>query len=373
MLSLKNGMVFGFLLLFPLLSYSQVVDFIDIHLTVLEKVGDKTRALPNAKLNISDEGEVITNNNGSHTYTYALRNNVNPEISISLLSEKHKMLKPLDGAIMVDPTREEMFIEFVVVNMAEENPEFKKRVNDLEKKISRLQYKNQLTKRQLSQMYSTLLDTIFYFEGVRSELQAELATAEKINQEQEQENAEQRRMIEEQQNRIRDLESQVDQLTVDLTEALEARYLRQNEYFKNISSNLMAYLRKSKDIKDHLPNIKTYYNSPGGFKGLERDLDLYNEAYSTLDDEHLSYLEGVGHYWENPPISKELEGVFELVIKGLHLNQMFPTVNEILNQLRKQKPGKAQKVASAAYEDLTVNINDLEQKVNRVLIKLRNN
>ncbi len=363
MLSLKNGMVFGFLLLFPLLSCTQVVDFIDIHLTVLEKVGDKTRALPNAKLNISDEGEVITNNNGSHTYTYALRNNVNPEISINLLSEKHKMLKPLDGAIMVDPTREEMFIEFVVVNMAEENPEFKKRVNDLEKKISRLQYKNQLTKRQLSQMYSTLLDTIFYFEGVRSALQAELATAEKVNQEQEQENAEQRRMIEEQQNRIRDLESQVDQLTVDLTEALEARYLRQNEYFKNISSNLMAYLRKSKDIKDHLPNIKT----------LERDLDLYNEAYSTLDDEHLSYLEGVGHYWENPPISKELEGVFELVIKGLHLNQMFPTVNEILNQLRKQKPGKAQKVASAAYEDLTININDLEQKVNRVLIKLRNN
>lgn len=372
MLSLKNGMVLGFLLLFPLLTYTQVVDFIDIHLTVLEKVGDKTRALPNAKLNISDEGEVITNNNGSHTYTYALRNKVNPEISISLLSEQHKMLKPLDGAIMVDPTREEMFIEFVVVNMAEENPEFKKRVNDLEKKISRLQYKNQLTKQQLSQLHATLLDTIFYFEGIKSELKAELASAQQVNQEQQQENAEQRRMIEEQQNRIQDLESQVDQLTADLTEALEARYLRQNEYFKNISSNLMAYLRKSKDLKDHLPNIKTYYRS-GSLKGLERDINLYNEVYSTLDDKHLSYLEGVGHYWENPPIRKELEGVFDLVIKGLHLNQVFPTLNDVLLQLHKEKPGKAQKIASAAYDNLTININDLEQKVNRVLIKLRNN
>ena len=373
MLSVKNGMVFGFLLLFPLLSFTQVVDFIDIHLTVLEKVGDKTRALPNAKLNISDEGEVITNDNGSHTYTYALRNKVNPEISINLLSEKHKMLKPLDGAIMVDPTREEMYIEFVVVNMSDENPAFKKRVEELEKKISRLRYKNQLTKQQLSQLHATLLDTVFYYEGIKSALQAELATAQKINEEQEVENEAQRRTIQEQQARISDLESQIDQLTADLTEALEARYLRQNEYFKDISGNLMSYLRKTKDIKDHLPNIKTYYNSPGGFKGLERDLDLYNKAYATLDDEHLSYLEGVGHYWENPPISKELEGVFELVIKGLHLNQMFPTVNEVLNQLRKQKPGKAQKVASAAYEDLTININDLEQKVNRILIKLRNN
>ncbi len=372
-MSLLKKQIVVFLLFCPFISQTQVLDFVDIHLTIYEKVGDKTRALPNAKLNISDQGEVITNDNGSHTYTYALRNKVNPEISISLLSDKHKMLKPLDGAIMVDPSKDEMFIEFVVVNMAEESPAFKKRVKDLETKISKLQYKNQLTKRQLSRLHTTLLDTIFYYEGIQSALEAELLSAQQVNEEQQEINEEQRTMIQEQQAKIRDLESQVDQLTADLGEALEARYLRQNEYFKNISSNLMAYLRKSKDIKDHLPNIKTYYGTPGGFKGLERDLDQYNTAYSTLDDEHLSYLEGVGHYWENKAISKELEEVFELVIKGLHLNQIFPVVNNVLDQLRKQKPGKAQKAATVAYEDLTINITDLEQKVNRILIKLRNN
>lgn len=82
----------------------------------------------------------------------------------------------------------------------------------------------------------------------------------------------------------------------------------------------MVYLWKLKDIKDYLFNIKIYYNFFGGFKGLECDLDFYNEVYLILDDEYFFYLEGVGYYWENLFISKELEGVFELVIKGLYLN-----------------------------------------------------
>lgn len=98
-------------------------------------MGDKICVLFNVKFNIFDEGEVIINNNGSYIYIYVLCNNVNFEIFINFFLEKYKMFKLLDGVIMVDFICEEMFIEFVVVNMVEENLEFKKCVNDLEKKI----------------------------------------------------------------------------------------------------------------------------------------------------------------------------------------------------------------------------------------------
>lgn len=361
----KNQLV-GFLLLLPLFSYSQVLDFIDIHLTVLERVGNTTHALSNAVLNISDEGKVVTDSKGTHTYTYALRNKVNPEISISLISEEHKMLKPLDGSIMVDPTREKMYIEFLVINTETESPAFKKRISELERKVSSLKNKNELTKQQLNKMYETLLDTVFYYEGIKTALEAEVVSVKGLNEEQ-------KRLIEEQQAKIRDLEAKVDQLTEDISAALEEKYLRQNEYFKDISANLREYLRTSKDIRDHLPNIKTYYNSTDGFKGLDRDLNLYNKVYAEMDDKHLAFLEGVDHYWNNDLISRELEDLFDLIIKGIHLNQIFPVVNNILDQLRKQKPVKAQKAADEAYDDLVLNINDLEKKVNHILINLRNN
>lgn len=353
-------------LLISVFSYSQVLDFIDIHLNIREKVGEDTKALPNAKLKISDIGPTDTDAEGNVNFRYAVRNNVDPEISISLISDQHKLLKPLDGSVVVDPSREEMFIDLVVVNMAEESEAFKKRINELESRINSLKRKNAYTKQQLNKMNAILLDTILYFENIRSQLEEENYELENLSEEQ-------KEIISRQQTSIDSLNNQVSELTFRLTEALEERYLRQNEYFKDISSNLTLYLSTAKDIKDHLPYIKTYYNSPGGFQGLDRDARRYEEVFLEIQNREQDFLEGVGRYWENPPIQKELEDVFNLLLKGIHLNQIRPVVNGVFDELRRQRPAKAQKIATNAHEDITINILDLEKRINRILVKLRNN
>jgi polyhydroxyalkanoate synthesis regulator phasin len=366
-MQLKNGLIVAILVLFlPQLSYTQVLDAIDIHVNIKEKIAGEVKALPNAKLLISDVGEVNTDNQGSYDFIYPVRNAVDPAISISLLSENHKMLKPIDGTIELDPSRQEMYIDFLVVNMESESPEFKKRIAELEKRVAKLQSKNALTKQQLNALNSTLLDTILFFEANRKQLESQIASLEDLTEEQKAE-------ISTLHNQVQILEGQVDNLTIELEQALEERYLRQNQYFKDVSACLLNYLRKTKDLRDHLPFIKSYFNSPGGFQSFDEDIRAYNKIYEEFDGNHLSYLEGIERYWENPKIGGEIEEVFDFLSKGIHQAQVLNVMRDINGQLHKQNPGKAQKIASLAYEDLSVNVQALEKKINRALTQLRKN
>ena len=97
----------------------QVVNTIDIHLNIQEKVGKEIAPMSDATLSISDIGEIKTDSEGKYKFTYPVRNDVEPRIAISLKSEEHQMLKPLDGSFELDTTQQELFVEFLVVNMAE--------------------------------------------------------------------------------------------------------------------------------------------------------------------------------------------------------------------------------------------------------------
>ena len=312
---LNRFVVIGILFFLPSISYNQVLDYIDIHLKIVEKVANQNKPLANSQLKISDYGEVSTDAEGRYTFPYAIRQNVDPNISISLFSPEHKMLKPLDGLIELDTTREEIFIDLFVVNMAEESEAFKKRIGNLESRVARLKSKNELTQRQLNAINNQLLDTIMHFEKLKQNLENEIEEYENLTEAQQKE-------IDSKNAQIEDLERQVNQLTIDLETALEERYLRKNQYFKDISGNLLGYIRKAKDLRDHLPYIKTYF-TVRSFANYERDILAYNEQYELFDNNQLDYLEGVKHYWGNRALTKKLEDLFSYMSKGIHYNQIY--------------------------------------------------
>lgn len=346
----------------PITAFSQVLDHIDIRLVIREKSGNQILPLPNAKLKISDEGEVLTDLQGRYNFTYPVRNNVDPEISIALLSDKHKVLKPIDNSIELDASREEMTIELLVVNMAEENPEFQKRIRDLENRISRLQSRNELTKQQLNALQSKLVDTLLFFEANRLELEAQIAGLKSAS---DSVKAENKALLE----RLAGLEQEVGSLTVRLEEALEERYLRQNEHFKVISKNLLEYLQRLKDIRDELPFVKQYLS--GGHESYNQRIKQYGDIFTVINTEHEGYLEAVERYWENQMVSKELEKILAFLLESVHLKLILPTFTQINTELKKQKPNSAQKIATANQEVIEANIKVLEKDVNRILKQMR--
>ena len=358
--------IFILLCLIPSLVSAQVLDYIDIRLNILEKVGKEIQPLPNAKLNITDLGEVSTDEKGQKTFTYPIRNNVDPQISISLISDELRTLKPLDASIAVDTSREEMYIEFLVVNMANESEAFKKRINSLEKRVTNLKAKNQLTQQQLRAMSTQLLDTILYYESVKAELQDEIENLEDLTEEQ-------RQQIEAQNDQISQLEDRVDDLTEKLAVALEERYLRQKKYFDEITGDLRSYIRKSKDIQDHLPNIQAYCSSPGGMQNYGDAINSYNKTYEKLDEKRAGYLEGVENYWENKKVLKDLEETFDYALRTIHIEAIKTPLSDIYSAILIPKPKKAQKIATTAYENLLINLPSLERMINRVELNMRNN
>ena len=358
-------LIFLFLFL-PLATSAQVVNTVDVRIKLKEKVADQIKTMANANLVISDIGEATTNDAGEYIFTYPVRNAVEPIISIGLLSDDHKMLRPVDGSIQLDTGVSEMQVEFLVINMESETPALKKRIAGLEKRISGLKQENNFTLQQINALNNTLLDTILFFEANRLELENKIADYQETTTEQSEE-------INELRGQLSNLASQVDQLTQDLEDALEKKYLRQNEHFKAISANLITYLRKAKDLRDHLPFMSAYFNSPTGYTNFDQDIRGYNTAYEAFDNDRLSYLEGVDRYWSNPALTKKLEEVFDFLGKAIHQNQILPVVNDINQELHKQKPKKAQKIATLAHEDMAVNIRALEQQINRTLSQLRKN
>ncbi|MCB0670088.1 MAG: hypothetical protein KDC80_29880, partial [Saprospiraceae bacterium] len=70
---------------------------------------------------------------------------------------------------------------------------------------------------------------------------------------------------------------------------------------------------------------------------------------------------------------KDLEEVFDYLVNGIHQTQILNVMRDINAQLHKQNPGKAQKIANLAYDDMSVNVLALEKRINRVLHTLRNN
>ena len=348
----------GFLLLLlPILSYAQVLDFIDVRLVLLEKVENTTRALPKAKLSVSDQGEMrITNDQGICSFTYSVRKNVDTEISVSLISEEHKMLKPINGVLPLDTSREEMLVELLVVNLFEESPEFKERIQNLEAGIARLQSENKLTGRQLNAINNTVADTLIYFEAERKKLENE---REKLNEQRDnyQKSAEeQKKEIEAQKTKMTRLQERVDRLAIEIEELLEERYLRQNEYFKGISRNLKEYVQRAKDIRDELE-----YFSPGNYRGYTSRLNFYQNVFAELNTKHPDYTQGVEKYWETETLSRELEEVFGFLLKIIHHKLIAPTVSEINTEIRKQRHAKAQKIAKTRRQSVADNLEVLEK------------
>lgn len=359
-------------LLLPTFASTQVIDQIDIHLSIMERIGDEQKALPNATLVIPDQGQVQTDEKGKFNFKYAVRNNVDPELKITLQSDRHKLLKPLDGAIQLDASREEMYIEFLVVNMSKESPAFRKRIRDLEKRIRTLQSKNRLTSRQLNAVNNLLVDTLIHFEKNRQDLESKigelseaLGTAEDVNEKQKQE-------LEKAKATIAELEERITDLTAQVEAAKEEQFLRQNEHFSQIYGNLIEYFQRAKDIRDLLPYIKQEINS-GSLANFANSIDKYNKVYTKLNTNSENYLLAVDRYWDKAELSQELDEIMKLIIKGIHAKQILPVITNIRIEINRQRANKAQKMANEFFYELDKSIKELEQEANSTLRSLRRN
>ncbi len=168
-----------------------------------------------------------------------------------------------------------------------------------------------------------------------------------------------------------------------LTQELEQVFIRRNkaETYGLISTELLAYVDRLKDVRDLLPGVRDAFLHPRAAEQFNATLQRYNTARNTLHDNHESRLGSVKLYWRDEPLADDLEEVYDLALEQIHRRLVLPMNDEIIGQMQAAATGrkarvsatkKARKAADRAHAALAYPIEDLEKKIREVTLQLKN-
>lgn len=334
---------------------------IELRGRVVEVQNGQAKGVPNVKVKIIGESVNVTKADGSFSLFVPFRQEY---VTISLENCPHPMISPYAGRVNLPPSG-----ELQVRVCAMENTKLRNKIDDLGRKIGKLEKERQMSNRQLSKMHQVLLDTILYYEGQIQQLVNNLAEKET--------------QLDEKQKQTIALEEKVALLQQQLFEALEEKYLRQHKTFKDISAELNNYRSRLKDVQRELGRISDCFLHSEGCNNFYSAIRKYSEARNKMDETSNSNVEAVAHYWENPSLPDQLQETYHYILKVLHEPIMFEMVNEqVINPIKDfsaRKRGRmaaqkeAERGAEAAMNTLAPMVIELDTKIDEILKLLNEN
>jgi len=366
----------GVLLFFADMLYGQV-DMnrsISIQVRVLEQLKGNIQPLISAPIELKGLGKYETNESGRFAFSVPMKElaEVGYELLVNVLMDDYKVVKPYEGKTSVDIEKNEVALDILVIGQDIEE-EYRQKLDELSKKLKQTQRKNALSIKAMNAMNDSLVNALQRDAEQRSVLQS---TINDLKEKADSEAAAKEsfaKELEKAEYQLQNLHAQLDEKEEELYEALEEQYLRQQNYFQSISSDLSDFVIRAKDVQDLLKNVGNYFKAvqyPNYAAQYNSTLTAYNEIFLKIQENHSDYVHGVQRYWDDPSLSDQLSETFEVVFDQVHHPKLKPAINEVNNYLRKNKAGKASKLGESAYEELNPVLINLEKMVNRMIGKL---
>lgn len=335
--------------------FSQKSSSIELRGAVIEVSEGQTKGVSGVTVSVFGQDYDITDEQGNFSLFIQPTEDF---IILTLENCPFPLIDPRSGQVSMPPPG-----NLQVRVCAMENEKLRTKIEGLNNRIGKLERERQLSKRQLEYMHRTLLDTILFYEKQVRNLN--LTLDEKNTQ-----LAEKQREIEKLERKIASLEQQV-------FEALEEKYLRQQQTLKDIAAGLNAYRSRLKDVQHELPRLSNCFLHPDGCENFYSAIRKYSEARNKIDETHNANVESVAHYWESRPLSGQLEETYAYILKAIHEPVMFGMLNEqVLDPLKEystKKKGRiaAQKDTERGAEDvqklLVPQVIELDIKIDEIL------
>jgi len=176
--------------------------------------------------------------------------------------------------------------------------------------------------------------------------------------------------------------TELNQRVLELVAEQEQIYTQQNreEVFEEVSSGLVLFSDRLKDLRDWLVHVQDAFLSPQGAEQYRQVMTRYLEARSHLLETHQSLLQQVDLYWEKDLLTYQLEETYTLALKRIHQEQILPLEDGVNQRLRDFATGqssrlsaqrKAKKQALQAVNELAIPIQELDEKIRKVNEQLR--
>jgi hypothetical protein len=187
-----------------------------------------------------------------------------------------------------------------------------------------------------------MMDTVLYYQRVQAGLQ------NKVSQ---------------QSKEIVQLRDSISIILKKYYQALDEKFVKQQEAFKSISEKLNMYTSRAADLRDWMPNIKLCFergDAAQQYAGLLKD---YNEVRDRINAEHESDLTAVKHYWSNPETAAQLQETYDYLLDQVHDDTYLLWIRKINDHFKAPvKPNQAQKVADNAQVLMAQKLEALDQQ-----------
>lgn len=155
---------------------------------------------------------------------------------------------------------------------------------------------------------------------------------------------------------------------------------RKASFYDELSQTLLNYLDKLKNLSDWMPRVSDAFFSDAGMQQFNQVIGSYNGARDSLFNKHKRFESDISQFWEKDRLLR-LEDVHQLVLGEIHRDVVLGVVqNEIVEAMKDFATGKtgrqpalrkAEKSAVKAESLLRVAIPKLEDRMNQLLLTLR--
>jgi DNA repair exonuclease SbcCD ATPase subunit len=335
--------------------FSQKSSSIELRGAVIEVSEGDSKGVAGVTVSVAGQDYDITDEQGNFSMFIQPTEDF---IILTLENCPYPMIDPRSGQISMPPPG-----NLQVRVCALENDKLRAKIDGLNNRIGKLERERQLSKRQLEYMHRTLLDTILFYEK----------QVQNLNETLDEKNAE----LAEKQHQIASLERKVALLEQQLFEALEEKYLRQQQTLKSVAGDLNAYRSRLKDVQHELPRLSNCFLHPDGCENFYSAIRKYSEARNKIDETHSANVESVGHYWDSRALSGQLEETYSYILKTIHEPIMFGMLNEqVLDPLKEYSTKKKGRIAAqketergagAVQQSLAPMVIELDKKIDEIL------
>jgi hypothetical protein len=222
------------------------------------------------------------------------------------------------------------------------NEELMKEIANLNANVGRLKQNNDLSERKVMALRNAMMDTVLYYQRVQANMQ---------------------NTISQQSREITQLRDSMAVILKKYYQAMDEKFLKQQETFKSISEKLNTFTSRAADLRDWMPNVKLCFernDAAQQYAGLIKD---YNEIRDRINAEHESDLSAVKHYWSNAETAAQLQETYDYLLDQVHDDTYLLWIRKINDHFKAPvRPSQAQKVAYNAQVLMAQKLEVLERQ-----------
>ncbi len=347
-----------------------IIAVMEIDGRILERTDKVRKGVPDLHLNI-EEHQLTTDEEGRFEVKVPIykENKSKPSLKLKVQSPDYQMIHPLDGLMEIDTANYMIAIEVFVCGK-KFDWDARQKIDSQQDQIRKLKRKHGLSQNRINALNQLMLDTILFYENVRLAQENEIFLLEKRIKDSEVENAELTMQLEEIQEILRRSQIENERITAQLFEAREEKYLRQQEYFENISVAFNDYLTRANDMRNLLPKVKEYFKNGAYTQLYNNTIVKYEPAYLQVNNSKDDFLQGVAHNWESEEVHVALGQTLDFLINDVHHQQIKTKFNEINGYLVNRKVKKAKQLANKTYEELAPILLKAEKSIRKCIYQL---